>query len=289
MKGDFKVIIYTNYADSFYKEFEKNNFEFLSKIIVEEISKSTVNDWVYNGYPYTIKIKVIEHFFNKYKANALFIDSDFYIKNDITPLYDMIENKEFVMYKYARPVYLTALLGIEDIGTFYTFLKHPNYAVKRHHIHYFSGVLGINYKYKNVLDDVYALCCQFYKITRNHSSEEIAFSYVFQNIGKINVAKSFFTGYGSQQFKRIFIGYTFNTFFENDKRYLEELLALFNLKVDFLNELNFTYDDLKYLLNIFYKHVNADFENIKNIDQNRYDEYMAKYNDALKNQLSNTP
>jgi len=273
----FKIIIYTDFASLFYTEFKKYNFSFISQIIIEEIDKSIVRNWINNGYVFNIKINVIKSFYDKYNTNALFIDSDMLALRSIIPLYDMIEKKEFVMFHNEGNFIMNASESIiKNHNAIHNLLTNNRHLIKTHYLYYRSGILGINSVYKNILDNVKMLCDQIYKTSKYRCSEELAFSFIFQNINNINTAYDYFIH--STDFTRLLASYIFNIYFDNDKNIFSKLLTYYNLDFCFLNKLDLQYEDIQFFEKTFLLYVSGNkltFE--KSTDEDKYRKIKERY------------
>ena len=96
---NFKIVIITNQSECFLQVFKRIKFQYMSSIIIEKIDNDIVKKWIgSDNYIFRVKIKAIEYFFNKYKKNVLFLDSDIFALKNILPLFETIESGKCLMY-----------------------------------------------------------------------------------------------------------------------------------------------------------------------------------------------
>jgi len=268
------IVIFTDQANSFYKEMKGIEIPSKFSIKIEEISLETIKNWTKNGDIFNVKIYSIKQFFLKYKQNVLFLDSDMYLVNNLAPIFELIESNQFVMYN-KRSFNLFEIMNTtrEDLGNLednvvtsngMIILKDSKYSIPFDCATYESGVIGINYKYKDIIDEVIDFYVDFYRSFGYENSEEISFGYVFQNISKICLARGILNHYSNLDFIRYIIAYSLKTFFDNDKYKLEEVLNHYNISISDLNKMVSSYDDVKYFLLIFKLFVFK--ENLQNSD-----------------------
>jgi len=293
--NEYKIIIYTNHADMFDKEFKKNNIDLKSNIYIEEVDNETVSKWIYDQYLARIKIYILKLFFDKYNADALFFDSDIFVLNKITPFFDHLDRSEFILYKTldtAETIYSLASHKVAYYEKFYLFLLRTNGAIRHDHIYRHSGVIGLPLKYKNIIDDVMTLCNEMYNYTQYWGSEEIAFSCIFQNNNKISFADNIVNDFSNCQLLRLFLAYTFQIYLEHDKRRLNEYLKIYKLDILFLDKLCLRYDDILNFYHIFRSYImglelNAEklYSNIGIFKTSDFDRYCILL-DKFRNQLT---
>ena len=289
---DTKIVLCTNFANEFYKEAQKNNLDIMSDIIVEEIDNRLVESWIYHGFAYTIKIYIIKYFFEKYKDNVLFIDSDMYILQDVTPLFSIISNKEFVMFDSQCDVFTTFAENMVTFDALQCLLSFNKDAIQPFDVHYRSGILGIHYCFKDIIDEILLLAKQIYMFTRIHTSEEIAFACVLQKYGKVYTSERYFNHYSQIHFVRILIGYIFHAFFDDDERRFHDWLNFYNLDIEFVNQTLLSYDDLTCFLYIFHAYVhNKRFHHVEIFptlppyaDRERYQAILKQFDSLCDSQ-----
>lgn len=253
------IIIVTDQANLFFIELKNIDIPLNIKITIEDVDESTINDWTKNGNIYGVKIYSLKRFFCKYKQNVLFVDSDMFFINNPVSLFDLIDEQDTVLMYRKRQFDLFEIISSrrEDVDDSIIMqnnkivLNNSTYTIPFHCSCYESGVLGINYLNKNLIDNVIDFYNRFYDCFKYDNSEEIAFGYVFQNNLKIKFAYDILNHYSNVDVIRYFIGYSLKKYFCNDEVKLKEFLKHYHIKFSDLDYLDLTYDNIKYFIILF--------------------------------------
>lgn len=247
-----KIVIYTDQSDLFNKIFLKYKFKFEYQIILENIDLTHFNQFSDYKDVYKIKLYVIKKFFEKYKGNLLFFDSDMYITHDFMSLFNYIKRKEFVLYHtdFSFFEYFISKFGSYDdliMSNGMIYSPKSKYNIPYHYQAYQSGVIGMNYIYKDIINEVIDFYNDFYNCYSIRNSEELSFAYVFQKTNKVNVASYLISNYSHNDFIRCLIAYFLNIFFDNDEYIFSEILSYYNLSVADINQMNLIYEEIDYI------------------------------------------
>lgn len=139
-----------------------------------------------------MKIACIEEAFELSAANVLYVDSDtFFIADPATSMQQLSDSCSFMHlpeYRFrelrsmkmpaAKPFH--AFLDLINKNIFYG-ANGADIPVSLDHYSWNAGVMMLHGSVKSLLKNVYLLTDQFYPRTRNHASEQYAFSVVLQN------------------------------------------------------------------------------------------------------------
>ena len=252
------IIIVTDQASLFYTELKNMNIPLNIKITIDDIDKNTINDWTKNVNIYGVKIHALKRFFYKYKKNVLFVDSDMFFVNNPVPLFEFIDERNTVLMYRKRQFNLFEIIcsrreDVDDsiIMKNNIIVINNKYTIPFNCSCYESGVIGVNYLNKNIIDDVIDFYNEFYDCFKYDNSEEIAFGYIFQNKLNIKFASYVLNHYSNIDVIRYFIGYSLKKYFCNDELRLKEFLNHYNIKLSDLDNLNLSYEYIKYFIILF--------------------------------------
>ena len=283
----FEVIIISN--------FNKYYFSILApykNVVIETISDELVDEWIKDGYVYNLKIYAIMYVFNKIKGNVIFVDSDVFFIRCTDSIIEQVEKSTFIMnYKklcvedVIEKTKTFALSEIEDddnrirvnfYRSIYETKKIPSinnnglYLLPEKFYSFNSGVIGINYNYKNILSDVLDVSMGLYKEYKYSSSEEFAFSYIFNHTGeKIHICNDIAYHYNLQE-TRLILGYLLNYFYLDDEEHFNTFIRNKNINIKQLKAIEIS--EIPYFLAYIYK---EDISLAKKNKSGIYGEYMA--------------
>jgi hypothetical protein len=132
---------------------------------------------------YLLKQGVLGHAAQHYPGNLLFVDTDTIWEADPAPLFEKIENGQYVMHVsegrlavgnvLSRKVYKHLKGHVFTVGT-------QQYSVTENTVLYNSGVIGIASTMAKRLPEVVALADQLYATYNKHMMEQLAFSLWFE-------------------------------------------------------------------------------------------------------------
>jgi len=233
-------------------DFDESRFSILRKyenVIIEKISEHTASDWM-RPYIFNVKIRAINYFFNKYRVNVIYSDSDTVHINSLENAFDRINHGEFFLHSYdrrftrdnislsnvAKEQYMAEeckVIGGEklakeiiDNGYLIDRAKYPIYSsfIKGN-----SGILGINYRYQYILENVYEMANEMYNYYNYINSEEFAFSYAFFQRGNVFKLDNVVMHYYNYKFIRLLLAYALDYFDGSDKNSYEYYVTTTNI------------------------------------------------------------
>ena len=138
-----------------------------------------------------MKIALIEEAFTLHDGPLLYADSDTFFVADPMPLVQQLNSQTAFMHTHEYQFDYLKTLPLPSGETFHAFHKliseqvfkgydGQTIAVNSTQSSWNAGVMFFHPTHKNFLPDVYALTDQFYPTTRNHASEQYAFSIILQ-------------------------------------------------------------------------------------------------------------
>ena len=264
---DYKVVIVTT--------FQKERYDVLlnyENIIIENIDENIANQWINSDGSYVFKVKIymLKYFFNKYKGNVLFVDSDTVFVEKIHKIFDVIESEKVIMNfkcigieEVVEKYNQITLNDIDDqdsenrIGIYKDlsnkgkirsfFDRNKFYQIPETFSPYNSGLIGLRFDDRNLIDVVLDVClslCQDYSYV---CSEEFAFSFVFTIYGKeiVTVNDVVYHYLFEKQF-RLIIGYVLGVLQEADKQKFERYIEKLNFNKEQLEKIDIS--EIPYLL-----------------------------------------
>ncbi len=182
-----RVILFTDRPDFFRPYFSGQPVEYV--LLSPEKIKSMRGSI---DFLHRMKIVMIEEAFSISKTNVLYADSDTFFINDPSPLMANLSPSVAYMhereYNFEEMRYMPlpagetfrALVSLLDTNTF-VLASGSSLKLSTYQSSWNAGVMMFHPVHKALLPDVYSLTDQFYPPTRNHASEQYAFSIVFQN------------------------------------------------------------------------------------------------------------
>ena len=227
-----------------------NENDDISVIIINE---DTIKEWIGSSKNiFRTKIKCLQYYFQINSGNVLFVDTDTMFIKNISQIFDKISIGDFVFYSIICTmedyidvadeeeiaVWNLLLNGIEIDGEIFKVDSSFKYCN--------SGVIGMNYKYAELLDKVDRLHECINEIIYYPCAEEIAFSVIFSHEGVIHYLFDYIFHYAgnNMEFSRLFVGNLLNCLNAGDKLALENLIEA-RMLVD-LAEYDLTYENLRY-------------------------------------------
>jgi hypothetical protein len=190
----YKIVIITNFnQDAFGKLKDYHN------VHIEYVSDEQIDSK--SDYIYRVKILALQYFFSKYAVDVLFVDSDTFFISDISHIFEHIQNNTCVMnYKCISIDYVISksntvnvdlvneqdrmLINIyRDINSTKGILsirdKNRKYRVPSDFTPYGSGLIGMQYKNKDLLNEMLDVCDSMFSKYHYFCSEEFAVSLIF--------------------------------------------------------------------------------------------------------------
>ncbi len=138
-----------------------------------------------------MKIAMIEEAFQKTNSNLLYADSDTFFTADPTPLMQRLNSGKSYMHLREYAFDYLKTLRMPAAATFHEFVElietktftltdGSDFRVTTDMFSWNAGVMMFHASHQSIIPDVYALTEQFYPPTKNHASEQYAFSLMLQ-------------------------------------------------------------------------------------------------------------
>ena len=175
-----RIVLVTDMAERFARLFDEIGHPYLKTIRLESISRETAEQWMAgHGYPFRLKIKLIEYYMGIYQQDLLFLDADTYLRGDISSYFDRLRSKEVFLYQGIRSMESftenipESYPGFERMGPKEVIMrtKRGGYLFRANMTHYNSGVIGMPFEYARFLPDILELSDQLYERTGTVSSD----------------------------------------------------------------------------------------------------------------------
>lgn len=215
---EVEIVVYTD-QPAYYQLFS-------SKIHIEVLTPEKIQAWKgAKQFVHRLKIMMLQDFFEKYKADVLYVDSDTYFLKDCSALFAAINQQTSVMHIKESLLQEKENLLLKKI---YKFAKKNTFLIDHETIKipldtpmWNAGVLGIAYENRNLLNNVVLLTDVMYDKYPKHVMEQLAFSYILNKHTAILPADEYVYHYWQAGGK---LGDTIADFFELYKDLpLEEL------------------------------------------------------------------
>jgi hypothetical protein len=256
-----RFIILTDMKENVEKIIFIHCAKYIDQIEIYGISTNETQEWISdNGYIYRVKIKAVQWFYQRYKENVVFMDSDIFAVKDITPLFDKIEKGKFLMYSkgtipLSKAIFQSEPNSLESLQDyikgehFCVYDGAQEYLVPCKYNHGNSGVIGMSYKDEALLEKVLLYCDLIYKITKVPVTEELAYALVFQEQGTLELAQFFVFHYCRRpKNAKYFLANVLGIFVNNDYEEFIELLGKLKLDKEFIDSLEMDLETLPYFV-----------------------------------------
>lgn len=262
-REDTRIVVFTDNISSFEKVFGQN-----SSIILRHIPQQMVASWIgRDGYNFRLKIRAIQHFFEKYEGDMVYIDSDTVILDDISHLFDIVSKKQFLLY--SRCVSMDETLDkfskdpdsdrcniqvarrielYRDIKNNSGYIATKKYPLPENFYPYNSGVIGISPSYRELLDDVLILSDDIYTRYSYGNAEEFAFSYIFSSHAGITRCDDVIFHYYYYKKSRVILGRIFEYLHEDDKNQFNGFLQETGISEDLFDKFKLSVKDIPYFI-----------------------------------------
>jgi hypothetical protein len=246
-----QIIVYTDKEDYFKESFPENK-----NILYEYLDDDKIACWLgENKFMYRLKIKVLMHFFDKYKSNVLLVDTDTIYMEDIQEYFEKLEKMNVAVMYYnenrldQKIEYVKNFdFAFQENHAFYKHLENTKslsntkttYQIPFSTQIWNSGVIGLNQNNRNLLDRVLDLSDTIFDQFKDRLSEQFAYSYVLQkNLEIIACDKAIFHYWYLKDFRYILAAY-FDDYHRVEKRKTEEILKKYDISVADIAQLKYT-------------------------------------------------
>jgi hypothetical protein len=182
-----KVLLFTDQPDYFTSFFEQLPVDYI--LLTPEKVKEMRGRI---DFLHRMKIALIDEAFDRAKGNILYADSDTFFTADPTPLMEKLSEEQCFMHLWEyqfeslkeRP--LPAGKTFQDFfhlikSSIFTLYNGESIRFSLAQSSWNAGVMMFHSSHKRFIQDVYALTDQFYPPTKNHASEQYAFSLILQS------------------------------------------------------------------------------------------------------------
>lgn len=243
---NYKIVIVTTFKKEMFGPLRAFN-----NVFIEQISSEIANNWINADQTYVFKVKIfiLKYFFSKYKGNVVFVDSDTVFIKSPCSIFDIIKENKAVMNFRCRGIEEVVdsyrLLDTKDIEDndararldFYRSIKQnreipslimsgQKYIVPNNFHPYNSGLIGMLYKDRGLLDQVLDVCLSLCKNFYYICSEEFAFSLVFALNGKETISvNDIIYHYLFEKRTRLLVAYLLDYFHLDDKSEFEKFIS----------------------------------------------------------------
>lgn len=198
------IVIYTDAPDAF-----ADFVPFFHQLSIRMLSEETIKKW--RGaidFVHRVKIEMLLDFLQSFDGNILYCDTDTYLTASIQSIFDDLSGGAFYMHQYEGMIDQRENASFHKWETFLsgTSLLYNNKQVAYNKTlrMYNAGIVGLNSRYKEVLQDVLALTDTVYQKFPKHIAEQFAFSYCFQKAGTVKPANHFIAHYWNlKEFRRL--------------------------------------------------------------------------------------
>jgi hypothetical protein len=209
-KNDFRIVIFTDYPDWFrpWLVALPVDYEHLSPARISNMRGSI-------DFLHRMKIAEIEQVMSTSGCNMLYTDSDTFFTGNPDTLLDELDEK--MAFMHLRE-YSFSDMDIEWYGEYGTTMRKFIDLIKSHQLFtesgrpfritlqdssWNAGVIMLHHSHSSLLPTVYTLTDQIFSQTRNHASEQYAFSLVLQRATTLKSCDSVIYHYWSRVKKQI--------------------------------------------------------------------------------------
>ncbi len=187
--ANVKVVIYSDQPAAF------ESFAAYIDLYVQQITPEEIQKWRGEfDFVHRVKIEIIRDAFQHFDGNLLYCDTDTYIINRAEEIFNDIEKGIFCMHEYegvldkkANPAFEKWIKFLSSTAIEFNQKKlviSPQTRVWN------AGVIGMNSRSANTLDDVLSLTDALYSKFPKHIAEQLAFSYCLQKEGYVKSVSS---------------------------------------------------------------------------------------------------
>ena len=195
-------------------------------IIIEPISKAITENWLgpYR-YVYRLRIKALQYYYSKYQENALFIAANMIVLQDLSVLFEWMDEGRRIMYQQGLLLHELLLSPYNpqtknkavDEPIRQIFLKgdRADFRIRLDKRHFQGGIIGIPYRDASLLHKVLTINDYISSLIQYHIIEELSYSIVLQETGAIESSKPWFRRYGGE-YVRPFLAQRYTCALRND-------------------------------------------------------------------------
>lgn len=174
--SNIKITVYTDQPDFFHTKTE-------GRVATIAIDPETIKKWKGpENFIHLVKIEMLKDFVLRCpNEKYLYLDSDAVFTKSIENVFQTIGVSSFAMHVNEGDIYKSKVINIRRLAQF---LKSTDYHSNTFDM-WNAGVIGLDYSDKDILDEVLATTNLLYPKHHTHIMEQFAFSWHFQQKGKI--------------------------------------------------------------------------------------------------------
>lgn len=230
-KKNYRIVIYTDDVKYLLERLKKEG-ALVNYIDFIEIGRDMFQKWTRNGnFMFGAKVSAIGEFCKNYEGKLIFLDTDTVVFDDITKYFEQLDDGYILNFE--RKNVTESLKHINDFNnpaykTTKKLLEGVTYGCKEMKVDsdwapYNSGIIGM--KTDPALLQKVADCMEsIFQIAEYGTSEELAFSCVLQETGKVRELKNEIIHYFVKKETRLIAGYCLGVLLDEDKKLLQEKL-----------------------------------------------------------------
>lgn len=179
-------VVYTD-NEEYLRKFMPENTQYV--FLSEEKRKLWAGEF---GFHHRIKIEMILDFIKNHDGNFLYLDTDTYFVKSAGSIFEGIEKGKVFMHTKEGVLSAKKNLTLKKMYRFVTkktfHLDGKELVISGDSEMWNAGLLGFNSSHKKLIEKTLSLTDNMYGQYHKHYIEQFAFSYFFQNTGRLNAA-----------------------------------------------------------------------------------------------------
>lgn len=186
----FSIVVFTDEPQKF-----ENLIPYFHQFSIKTISANDLKKW--RGQPpnnYRVKALVIKEFLSSIQGNLVFCDTDTILLKPIEPLFRDIENDCAFMHTYEGEIIENSCfkkLHRKLTNPKVSSIQFSDFNTKSKWEMWNSGIVALNTN-KDLFKDLVSLTDYIFSKVKNHTSEQLAISYLLSKETLLKEAKSYF-------------------------------------------------------------------------------------------------
>lgn len=186
--ADTAIVIYTD-TPAVFADFQP----FFHHLHLLPLTKETAQQWRgSSNFVHRLKIVMLADFLSGFEGNVLYCDTDTYLTAPVSAIFNDLESGSFYMHQCEGTINKAENPSFHKWERFLstTPLAYNNRQVQfdKNLQMYNAGMVGLNSRHKELLQDVLALSDAVYEKFPKHIAEQFAFSYCLQKAGTVKTA-----------------------------------------------------------------------------------------------------
>lgn len=184
-ESNYTIVLFTDNTDFFTSRLPNNiniKFEFLSPERIKQMRGP-------NDFLHRMKIAMIEYTLTNYPKKLFYVDSDAFFINSPQKVINYVNEDNASMHKIEY-AFKTIINGGKTFAEFAELIANQKFKLASTDVllnvgldqySWNAGIMSFHPSHIRYIPDVYELTEQFYPPTKNHASEQYAFSVILQN------------------------------------------------------------------------------------------------------------